>query len=187
MARDLTAGMITEVTAPRLEPILLAKFAFPSADVNVWSGLGNITFNGDLYLGVGDLGAISEIKETQVLEASGVAFTMSGIPGAFIAATLTEDYQERLAKLWFGALDSNKDLVATPYLLFTGRMDVMTIDEGSETATITLKVENRLVDLERPKLRKYTAEDQKDEFPGDLGLDFVTDLNSGKKVIWGQQ
>lgn len=185
MARALTGGMITEVTASILEPVLLLKMSFPSADINVWSGLGNKTFDGDVYQGIGDLGGVSALEETQLLQSSGMTFILSGIPSAFISVALAEDYQERLAKLWFGALDSSKELVSDPYLIFSGRMDVMTIDEGAETSTISLTVENRLVDLERPKLRRYTPEDQKQRFPEDLGLDFVPDMSSGKKVIWG--
>lgn len=186
MVRSLTAGMVTETTGDVLEPVLFFKMAFASGDLNVWSGIGDKVFNSDTYTGVGDFGGVSNIEETGLLKAASATFTLSGIPSSIIATTLTEDYSERFAKLWLGMLDSSKAIIADPYLLFVGRMDVMEIEEGPETSIIKLSVVNRLVDLERPKERRYTAEDQKEQFSGDLGLDFVASLNDGKQIVWGK-
>jgi len=41
-----------------------------------------------------------------------------------------------------------------------------------------------LIDLERARVRRYTPEDQKINFPNDKGLDFVSDLTD-KVVQWG--
>jgi len=186
MVRSLTAGMVTEVTAVNMTPVLLIKLAFPSADINLWTGISNITFNSDVYQGVGDFGGISSIEESILLSSATMTFSLSGISATNIALVLSEDYQERLVKLYLGMLDSSENLVATPYLILTGRMDVMEIEEGPEEALIRLTVVNRLVDLERPKERLYTAEDQKEHFGGDLGLDFVPSLSDGKEVVWGR-
>ncbi len=51
MARDITSGFSQEISAQRLAPIVLAKAEFDSGDVNLWSGYGNIIWNGDTYLG----------------------------------------------------------------------------------------------------------------------------------------
>jgi hypothetical protein len=69
--------------------------------------------------------------------------------------------------------------------IFSGYMDEMNIDEGPESGTIELKVENKLIDLERARTRRYTSEYQKSVYPGDLGLDFVESLQD-KKVVWGR-
>ena len=60
----------------------------------------------------------------------------------------------------------------------------MTIDEGAETSTITTSVESRLVDLERPRSRRYTAENQKQRFSGDKAFDFVESLQN-LRLQWG--
>jgi len=186
MARDLTAGMVTEVTAVDLTPAVFFKMQFDSGDINVWSGIGDIVFNSDTYTGVGDLGKITEVKETILVKSAVTTFQLSGIPSSLISTALDEEYSERFAKMWLGALDSSGAIVSDPYLTLTGRMDVMEIEEGAETSIIKLTVVNRLVDLERPKSRFYTSEDQKEHFSGDLGLDFVASLNDGKQVVWGR-
>ena len=62
----------------------------------------------------------------------------------------------------------------------------MKIDEGAETASITLNVENRLIVFDRPKERRFTHEDQQNRFAGDLGFEFVPDLQD-KEIIWGKK
>jgi hypothetical protein len=61
----------------------------------------------------------------------------------------------------------------------------MTIDEGPETATIAVGAESRLIDLQRPRVRRYTHESQKSRFPNDKGFEFVNDLQD-KKFAWGR-
>jgi hypothetical protein len=65
-------------------------------------------------------------------------------------------------------------------------MDVMIIREQSDTCTIELKLENRLVALERAITRRYTEEDQKNLFAGDKGFDFIPDLQD-KQLVWGKK
>ena len=65
-------------------------------------------------------------------------------------------------------------------------MDIMKIDEGAESANITLNLENRLIALDRAKNRRYTHEDQQERFSGDLGFEFVPDLQD-KQIIWGKK
>ena len=52
-------------------------------------------------------------------------------------------------------------------------MDQMNIEESGETSTIQLLVENKLVDLERARVARFTSGYQKSIYAGDLGLDFV--------------
>jgi predicted rRNA methylase YqxC with S4 and FtsJ domains len=64
-------------------------------------------------------------------------------------------------------------------------MDVMVIRESGDTCTIELKLENRLIALERPNLRRMTDEDQKNLFSGDKGFEFIADLQD-KELVWGK-
>ena len=68
MARSLSASMVTEVTSNVMSPIVLIKLEFDSGDLNLWTGIGNITFNGDTYTGAGDVIDISTVQETTKLK-----------------------------------------------------------------------------------------------------------------------
>lgn len=186
MVRSLTAGMITEVTASSLQPLFLVKMEFDSGDTNLWTGVGDLVFGGDTYNGAGDLLAFSAIEETTNLKAVGVSATLSGIPSAFIAIALAEEYMGRAVTIWFGALDSSGSLVSDPEPIFAGLIDSMPIEDAGDTATIRVQAENRLVRLEEARARRYTPEDQAIDYPGDLGLDFVVALNDGRELIWGK-
>ena len=81
-------------------------------------------------------------------------------------------------------LNTSYGVVASSYQLFQGRMDSMQINATGNTISIALSVESRLIDLEKPNESRYTSEEQKRLFSGDLGLDFVTDLQD-KDINWG--
>src|SRR3546814_10063587 len=89
------------------------------------------------------------------------------------------------AKLWLGAMDSSGSVIADPYLVFEGLTDVAEIDEGGETATISISADNRLIDLERPRTRRYTQEAQQIDDATDLGFEFVPSLQD-VEILFGR-
>lgn len=182
MSRDLTAGMQTEVAGKLIRPLVLVKFEFDSGDLRLWNGIRPLTFNAEVYTGAGNLLQISGIQETQVLKAAGVTFTLSGIDSAAIAIALAENYQGRPVTLWLGALDANENIIGDPFAQFKGNLDVMTLEDDGETATLAVTAENELVDLERPRERRYTDEDQELDYPNDRFFEFVLGLQ-GKEVV----
>jgi hypothetical protein len=93
---------------------------------------------------------------------------------------LNENYQYRACAVYVGTIDSG---TASGYKVFSGRMDVMTITEDGESCSIQLTAENKLIDLERPRVRRWTSEDQKSIHSGDLGFDFVNSLQEAE-IVW---
>jgi hypothetical protein len=75
-------------------------------------------------------------------------------------------------------------LIADPYLLRSGRMDYCNISVSGEDTRITAQYEDRLIDLQKPRERRYTDQDQRNEYPTDGGFRFVTSLQD-KQLIWG--
>jgi hypothetical protein len=184
MARGVTIALNTELTATELEPFFLIDLGFDSGSLYFWTGITPLTWNSNEYIGAGNLVGISPIAETSEIRAVGVNITMSGLPASLISTALTEAYQGQPVKIRFGAMSSGA-VVADPYLIFDGRMDVMTIDDTGETATISLSAESRLIDLQRPRISRYTPEDQKAEHPNDTGLDYVPVIQD-VAIQWGR-
>lgn len=182
--RSMSAGMVTEVTASQLAPVLLANLNF-STPVYLWSGYGSIYYNSVTYLGIGTFGSISPIEETTDLSARGIRMKLSGVPTANISLALTEDYQGRECSILFAAMSpTDGTLVASPLTIFSGRMDVMQITDDGQTAEIMMTSESRLMDFKRPREIRYTDEEQQNLFAGDVGLEFVTDIQE-KTIYWG--
>jgi len=155
-----------------------------STPVYLWSGYGNITYNSITYQGLGNLGTISTVEETSDLSAKGITMQLSGVPTSLISLALTEDYQGRNCSVMFGVLNSSSALISDPIIVFSGRMDVMTINDDGQNATIIMNAENRLIDFRRAREVRFTDAEQKNLYPTDKGLEFVNAIQE-KEIYWG--
>tara|TARA_R110000744_G_scaffold311151_1_gene418748 strand:- start:20 stop:577 length:558 start_codon:yes stop_codon:yes gene_type:complete len=184
MSRSVTTAFNNQILANELTPFVAVSLAFSDGTFYSWTGYRNISFGGNTYIGSGDIINIGPIQETGEIKANGVQITLSGLPSDLISAALTDPYQGRTAKIFFGVLDANGGVVADPYMTFKGKMDLMTIEDGGDSATIAVTAESRLIDLDRSRERRFTSEDQKIDFPNDKGLEFITSLQE-KAIVWG--
>lgn len=184
MARDITTAFENEINAAHLRPAVFVKGEFDSGDINLWSGVGNITYSGDTYLGAGQLLNFNPVKETQKIQANGVEFTLNGCVDSLVSIAMNEEYQWRPISTWLGVLDDDFQIIANPYKIFAGKMDIIEIVDTGENSAITVKAESNLIDLKDTKERRYTHEDQIAEFTGDLGLEFMP-TNADVEITWG--
>ena len=150
----------------------------------LWTGYGEITIGSDTYYGVGDYGNLSVVRETEKLEATGVTLTLSGLPNNMVSDALLQNYQGQNANIYFGTL-ANGQLTQQPYLLFSGKMDVMNVVQQAENSAITIQCENYLAELRRSKVGRYTDQDQQSRFAGDTSLRFVDAIQQDKEILWG--
>ena len=183
--RDLTTAFLNALSAEYIRPIVLYQGEFASGTVRLWSGIGDLPWNGHTWLGAGQLAGISAIEESTDVRANSVRLSLSGIPASTIALVLGDVQQGRPGILWFGLLDDNDQVIADPYLTYEGRLDVPEIDEDGETALVSIVYENALVDLERPREFRYTDEAQKAFYPDDRGFEYVESLQDWNGV-WGR-
>ncbi len=184
MARNLTTALKTEFLATGFKPIFLVEAEFTSGTIRVWTGPGNISWDSKTWTGVGDLGGISEIVEGTALRANSITLQLSGIPQALALKALDEVRSGKPCTVYFGALDSSGAVVADPFLAFRGLIDTAELVEGAEFATIKVNIENELVSLQMARERRYTDEDQQQEYSGDKGFEYVPKLQE-MNVLWG--
>jgi hypothetical protein len=185
MSRVLSNEMQAVASADLVRPIYLMKAEFDAGDVNLWSGIGSLTFDGDTYLGAGDLLSISQISESAELTASGISITLAGVKQSLLTIARDEPYQGRVITLYLGALNDSGDIISSPVVLFSGFMDVMNISDSGETSSIVISAENKLIAFDRASVRRYTSEDQKIDYPNDKGFEFVAKIQE-KEIIWGR-
>jgi hypothetical protein len=158
------------------------------APVRLWTGLENKTFTdfsgSATYLAVGTYGGISAVTETTEVSAKGIELTLSGIPQAYLSATMQNRYRGRPAAVYLILWDATRSSYQQT-MVFRGRMDQMIINEGSTSSTITVKCESRLIDFQRPVERRYTNEYQTAFVnPEDTGLEFIYAI-ADKIIYWG--
>ncbi len=209
MTRTLPATMATGVEAVSIDVFFAIELFFDTTTLRFWSGLGEATIQGETYVGSGNMIQISSVDESMDISAKGATLTLSGLPSNLLSLALSEPYQGRKCKIFFGLKDNasqflqaeNGDFLQTEsgaYFdltvgepeavmteIFTGFMDQMNIEEAADTSTIALYVESRLIDLQKARERRYTSESQKSRFPNDRGFEFVEDLQR-KRFQWGR-
>lgn len=181
--RDITTVVENALDDEVIYPFFAIELLFDSSPIRLWTGAGEATIDGETYIGTGNLLNVSSIEETTEIAVRGATITLSGMSSEVISLALQSPYQGRVCNIYFGVVDGTTYSSLTQ--IFSGYMDEMNIDEGPEFGTIELKVENKLVDLERARTRRYTSEYQKSVYPGDKGLEFVESLQD-KKVVWGR-
>lgn len=184
MSRGLSAGMLSQIGSASVTPILLFYGEFASGNVRMWSGIGDLSWDSQTWLGAGSLVQVSNIEETSEIKASGIVVTFNGIPADLLSLVLTDVRQGALGRIYLGFLSSGS-VVATPWLIFEGRIDTPVINEEADTCSIAITYESRLIDLSRPRTARYTDQDQKREFPDDLGMEFILALQD-KEIPWGR-
>ena len=188
MSRDLTSATITNISEATVYPFFAIELNFDSEILRLWTGQGTLTLpDTTQWIGTGTLLDISAIEETAEMAVRGATLTLSGIPSEILSLALSEPYQGRVCNIYFGTFTGG-DLTTAPSnfdQIFSGYMDQMNIQDGAETATIELKVENKLVDLERARVARFTSGYQKSIYPSDKGFDFVESLQD-RELFWGR-
>lgn len=208
MSRDLSTNTLENIEEDVVHPFFAVELLFDGDNtLRMWTGVGTLTLkDGTEWVGTGNLLNVSAIEETAEMAVKGATLTLSGVPSEVLSLALSEPYQGRVCNIYFGTFsasgkllqenssfillqDGSKINVQTGEAgfnqLFSGYMDQMNIADGGDTSTIELMVENRLIDLERARVARFTSGYQKSIYPGDLGLDFVEDLQD-KDIVWGR-
>lgn len=206
MSRDLTTTTLAAIDDDVVYPFFAVELSFDSEVLRMWTGQGTFNDGVNDWVGAGNLLAISDIEETAEMSVKGATLTLSGVPSEILSLALSEPYQGRVCNIYFGTFSTGKILQESGSFillqdgskitleatktgfnqLFSGYMDQMNISDGGETSTIELMVENRLIDLERARVARFTSGYQKSLYPDDLGLDFVEDLQD-KDIVWGRK
>jgi len=208
MSRDLSTNTIDNISQDVVYPFFATELRFDGDNtLRLWTGQGTLVLeDGTSWVGTGNLLNISAIEETSELAVKGATLTLSGVPSEVLSLALSEPYQGRVCNIYFGTFSQGSILQeSSSYILlqdgsrinlettdkgfneiFSGYMDQMNIEESGETSTIQLLVENKLVDLERARVARFTSGYQKSIYAGDLGLDFVEDLQD-KQISWGRK
>lgn len=184
MSRNLPAPMLSGITSNFIRPALMADLTFASGTQYVWTGPADLPYNGNTYRGIGSLGSIGSVTEGTQVRADGTTVSLSGIDPALLSDSLNDIQVGAPAVLYFILVDATLNIIGTPYIIFSGKVDKPTINPGLDTFTISLALESPLTNLQRPNARRYTSADQRVYYPDDTGFAWVELLND-IALRWG--
>ena len=172
--------IIPNITDKEIKPFYAVELLFDSGAIRLWTGYANRDIEGNTYVAAGNLLSITNLEEVADMSAKSAEVVLSGISTELVSLALQEPYQGRNARILFGIEGED------PIEVFGGLMDVMTIQDSGETSTISLTLENRLVELERVRPFRYTDQSHKLRYPNDDFFSFVPALQD-REIVWGRE
>jgi hypothetical protein len=206
MTRDVSPSVLNSLDDDVVYPFYAIELLFDGDNtLRMWTGQGTLVYDGVSYYGTGQILTVDSVEETTEMSAKGATLTLSAVPPQVLSLALSEPYQGRRCNIFFGMFASGNLLTESNVFLlleddskillqsqdtgltqiFSGYMDQMNIDEGPDSSVIKLTVENKLIDLERVRVARFTSSYQKSIYPNDRGLEFIEDLQD-KNIVWGR-
>lgn len=162
-----------------------ADLDFASGHIYVHDGIGEISFGGHTYEGVGKFGGVATVDEDISITARPVVLTLSGIDSSHITTLRDEVYQGRSATLYLGLCnDKDNSLLDTPETLWEGRMNQATLTWDGQSVSIAISCEPRL--RREPRIARYTDADQQLAYSGDRFFELVPKI-PGYRGRWGEK
>lgn len=174
--RDIGTELNNAFLQNNVELFVAVELMFDTGALRIWSGGDDKTIEGNTYTGTGSLLAVSGIEESDNLSAPGASITLSGLDSTIVSLAIQEPYQNRPCRILLGSGNNF-------FEIFSGFMDVMTIEDSGDTCIISVTVESRLILLDRIVPLRYTQETQNTRYPGDTFFSYVASLQD-KKVEW---
>lgn len=147
----------------------------------------SVELMGQTWQGVGNLGSIGELHESEDGAAEKLTLTLSPVDMGTRALALGDpsDYQDRRVRVWIAMLDAHTLQVSgAPVLRFVGVMDQMRIERDGNTGSISMDCRTASYDVRSnpAALRMNNAQHQA-RHPGEQGFAYLTGL-IGNPAIW---
>lgn len=176
---DLTAA----VRAGSSHMVYLAKIDHPTGMVYLNSGVLPVEWDGETYVALGKMGAVTGISQSMDGKSQEVVMSMAApLLDDTAQDIISESVAGREAFIWQSFLTPEWQVIPDPIQLANITMDGLevAIDEGGSQ---TLQIRGYMTQFAARRVMPvyYSNEAQQDEFPGDTGMDRMAEL--ADKVI----
>lgn len=185
MNRGASSSVQTEVALSANAPIHLFELYLDGATTYATDAYRTIEWNGNTYPALGHFLDFDGIEESADMLISQCRVSLSGVDQTMIAAVLAHEYIDRRLCIRTGFLDGSEAVIIDPLPIFDGRVDAPEIAEDpvAGTCVVTISASSHWIDFERAPGRHTNHEEQQIYFPGDLGFEYVSQLN--RQIKWG--
>lgn len=187
MSRAVPAALQTEFDARQNYIFHLLEFQFDTP--TYYTDLPySITVGGKTYISAGDMIKVEDVTEELNLKHDTLSVSLSGVNQANIAIALLSDYIDKKIILSIGAVDVSGDIVVSPMEYYTGLVESYGIAEDVDAGTsiIDWVTSSHWSLFDMVAGRRTNDEDQQFYFPGDLGLEFTSEMVTEQSLTWGK-
>jgi hypothetical protein len=171
---SLTVDMARALASDRRDLCFLGKFQKASGYLYAWTGMHDLSYDGQTWKGVGRILGLSTIDRGDALSFRTQTFTLNGLDPQ-VVADLDESVRGRTAQLWLAARDRQGKIIKDPLLLKDLVQDTLewSLSEDGKTVSVTLNCFEALKHLGRPTGKKWSHESQMERFAGDTGMYYL--------------
>lgn len=180
MAISVSGGAQALMDASVIIPIHLVSLAFKSGTQYLTTWPLDIVWNGHTWKGMGELGEIGEMKESEdgTEEKITLALSPVNLSNLYLALGNVSDYINQDALIYFALLDPvTHQLASTPALRFAGLMDQVGVEIGENSGKITMTCHTgSYAARNNPTTFRLNDTQHQERHPGELGLSYVQSL-----------
>jgi len=180
----MAAANVTASGLGLVRPVTFIEIQFDAATLYVHDHIGSFTWNSQTWTGLGALGAVSHLQESDDRSPYRVSLTLSGIDATIIDEALNQEIYERLVIIYIGFIGDDGALVADPDERIRGYADSMEVSIGGDTDTVKLNMESELIRDTKANGLLFSDEDQQTLYGGDTGFQFLAQLIDAR-IWWG--
>lgn len=177
-------AMVDWLSRDRVTAVIAANIQFESGTVYVHSGTGTIVLNGFVYYGMGKMGAVDDVGETNSTSPAQLRLTLSGLDLSLFATTLNQRCVGRQANIYLVVMDDS-GVVRAADMIFQGKVSSTGATAG-ETNALQYTVSNIFEDWQRPFPDRYTDESHQATQPGDRIFRYVAQM-AERSIYWGSK
>jgi hypothetical protein len=189
-----TGDQVTLLSAGTVYVAFLVEFQFQSETVRIWNGNTPLVTGGHTWLPTYGSGTIDGLGMSGGTSAESVTFTLNALPGQdpdilSLALSETPDVVQQLVIVYMQFLDSDYQIVGSPFGMFWGVMQPPKVsrttadDTTGAIQSISLMAENAFFNRSKPARGRYTDRDQQKRSPGDKFFQFTPNLLF-KRIVW---
>lgn len=179
-----TTAQDAELAKPVTRTVYFVEFQFRDSTSRLSTANFPIDWGGYSWSGVGSIGTIGSIEESDGIESRPLNFSINAAQPSWLALAIgdVESYRGRPAKVYMCPLNESFQMVDTPVQCWSGVMDMVSVSIQGEGGSITLKCETSAFGLKRRPSFRLNAAQHKKEYPTDTGLDYLNDLIATPQV-----
>lgn len=182
----MDSTQIAGVSAKVVPALFFARLEFPSTPVYVHNGIGPITFGGHTYVGIYDYAMLDTVEETIENRPADIRIGIQRVPNSVIDPVINEKYHGKDVFIYYSVADAAGQPLTTPFEIWRGSMDVITLSATPEGLQYILRCTNVMANWNRTKVRRITDAEQQRRYPGDTAYRYLSE-NEDKRVIWGPE
>lgn len=183
--RAITSALREELVKPLMRPRILFEANFESFDLNYWTGLVSINWNAKNWSGNGFIKSISAFEQSPDIGQENISIELVGQPLSLISIIGNNSKHLNTGSVWLAMVDSNDQIIADPFMYFSGRLDTVLLNDNPETPSIVLNYSSKLADSPKASELRYNSATQQHFYPDDLGFEYMEQLEDWTG-FWGK-